>query len=258
MKIAFLGAGKMATALAGGLSDDAALIAYDVSPSQLAAFRDQTGGEAATSIGEAAAHADAVVIAVKPQVIGAVLPELDAAPGEALVVSIAAGVTLATLEGALPKRRVVRVMPNTPSLVGCGAAAYARGHRATDADAELCRRLLESVGCVCEVAEPLLDAVTGLSGSGPAYGFVLIEALADAGVREGLPRELATMLAAQTMKGAAEMVLQTGTHPAALKDAVASPGGTTIAGLAALESHGGRAAVQAAVAAASQRSRELG
>ena len=248
----------MATALAGGLRNQATLRAFDVSAEAARSFAAATNGQAADSIATAVEAADAVVLAVKPQVIDQVLPSLNAAGGEALIISIAAGIPLATLEAGLPGRRVIRVMPNTPSLVGCGAAAFARGATATPDDATLCQTLLESVGIAHEVPESALDAVTGLSGSGPAYGFVLIEALADAGVREGLPRELAQTLAAQTLLGAAAMVLQTDQHPGQLKDAVTSPGGTTIAGLAALESHGVRAAMQAAVHAATSRSRELG
>ena len=256
MTIAFLGTGKMATALAGGLGESQPLVGYDVSREALDAFTTATGAAAAGSIADAAA-ADVVVLSVKPQVMPAVLGDVAAAGGEGLIVSIAAGVTLETLEAALPSRRVVRVMPNTPSLVGCGAAAFARGSHATDDDATRCRDLLEAVGIAVEVPESSLDAVTGLSGSGPAYGFVIIEALADAGVRAGLPRPLAQTLAAQTLRGAATMVLETGEHPGVLKDAVASPAGTTIAGLAALEEHGLRGALHAAVEAATRRSQEL-
>ena len=255
-RIAFIGAGKMATALAGGLAD-AEILATDVSSAALGTFCEATGAAAVDTV-EALRDADVIVIAVKPQVVGTVCAEIARSGGRGLVISIAAGVTLSALEDQLGSRRVIRVMPNTPSLVGCGAAAFARGSHATDDDAARCRRLLESVGTAAEVPEPLLDAVTGLSGSGPAYGFVMIEALADAGVRMGLPRPLAQTLAAQTLKGAAEMVLRTGQHPGVLKDAVTSPGGTTIAGVAALERGGLRAALHDAVEAATVRSRELG
>ena len=258
MHVAFVGAGKMATALAAGLGDSTTIAACDIVPEAREAFAAATGGEVFADLDDAVPGADVIVIAVKPAVVPTTLPQIKLAPDEAAVVSIAAGVSLATLEAGLPGRRVLRVMPNTPSLVGQGAAAFARGSRATDDDAAMCRELLAAVGTVDEVPESLLDAVTGLSGSGPAYGFVIIEALADAGVRAGLPRPLVQKLAAQTLAGAAAMVLQTGEHPAALKDAVASPAGTTIAGLAALEAGGLRAALQSAVAAATDRSRQLG
>jgi pyrroline-5-carboxylate reductase len=176
-----------------------------------------------------------------------------------LLISIAAGVSIATLqEYAGPDVRVIRVMPNTPALVHKGSAAYALGVGTTEADAETAEAVFSSVGRAYEVAESLLDAVTGLSGSGPAYVYLAIEALADGGVRMGLPRDLAVQLAAQTVSGAAEMVLRTTLHPAQLKDMVASPGGTTIAGLAVLEAHSVRGAFIEAVEAATLRSRELG
>jgi pyrroline-5-carboxylate reductase len=167
-------------------------------------------------------------------------------------------VTLARLEAGLGSSRVIRVMPNTPCLVGSSAAAYSLGSAATKSDGELVEQFLHSVGIAVRVDEKLLDAVTGLSGSGPAFVYLMIEALSDGGVRAGLPRDIATQLAAQTVRGAAEMVLQTGQHPGVLKDQVASPGGTTIAGLQALEERGVRGALMAAVEAAARRSRELG
>lgn len=202
--------------------------------------------------------ADVVVLATKPQQIGAAMADLREAVKSKLVISIAAGVRLDKLAAALPGARLVRVMPNTPCLVGQSASGYCRGPGATDADAKLVAELLSAVGISFEVDESLLDAVTGLSGSGPAFAYVMIEALADGGVRVGLKREVALALAAQTLLGAAQMVLQTGEHPAVLKDRVASPGGTTIAGLEALEAGGLRGTLMAAVEAATRRSIELG
>jgi len=179
--------------------------------------------------------------------------------GEKLLVSVAAGIRLATLADRFGKGlRLVRVMPNTPCLIGQGACAYCLGEHATAEDGQLVKQLLQSVGIAYEVEEKLLDAVTGLSGSGPAFVYIMIEALSDGGVRMGLPRNVATALAAQTVRGAAEMVTVTGEHPGVLKDRVASPGGTTMAGLQALESGGLRAALMAAVEAATRRAGELG
>ena len=265
-QIGFIGAGQMARALAGGFVQ-AGLVAgrQIVASDPVAAARDAwqsalPQARIAASNAAVAAEADVIVLAVKPQQMSAVLAELKpACKANHLVISIAAGVRLATLEAGLGNEvRLVRVMPNTPCLVGQSASAYTLGTRATAADGELVEQLLGSVGRAFRVEEKLLDAVTGLSGSGPAFVFVLIEALSDGGVRMGLPRDLALALAAQTVRGAAEMMLVTGEHPAVLKDRVASPGGTTIAGLQALESGGLRSALIAAVEAATRRSVELG
>jgi pyrroline-5-carboxylate reductase len=176
-----------------------------------------------------------------------------------LLISIAAGVPLVRLENALPSgARVIRVMPNTPALVGASASAFALGKGATPEDEQLALKLLSSVGLAFHVKESLLDAVTGLSGSGPAYAFMMIEALSDGGVAAGLPRDVATKLAAQTLLGSAKLLLETGQHPGALKDMVTSPGGTTIDGLHELEKGGVRAAIIAAVRAAAEKSRKLG
>jgi pyrroline-5-carboxylate reductase len=178
--------------------------------------------------------------------------------GRHLVVSIAAGVTLARMEAAGPAGlRVIRVMPNTPALVGASASAFAVGSSATRADAQTVQQFLGSVGIALEVKEKLLDAVTGVSGSGPAYGFLMIEALADGGVAAGLPRDIAQRLAAQTLLGAAKMVLETGQHPGALKDAVCSPGGTTIEAIHALEKGGVRAALIGAVRVAADKAKAM-
>lgn len=206
---------------------------------------------------------DAVILAVKPNVIADVCkdippPSSESADEDAVVISIAAGVTLTTLEQCMPGRRIIRVMPNTPCLVGESATGYALGTHATAADKQILETIFGSVGIAIEVKESLLDAVTGLSGSGPAYVYQFIEALSDGGVRAGLPRNIATELAAQTVKGAAEMVLKTGKHPGLLKDGVTSPGGTTIAGVEALENGGFRATTISAVKAATKRSMQLG
>jgi pyrroline-5-carboxylate reductase len=263
--IGFIGAGQMARALArgftaAGLATGERIIAYDPVADAANTFAGEVKGAAvATSNIEDANRSKVFFLAVKPQSMPAVMSELAGKLGaDKLFVSIAAGVTLAKLSEGLKTQRIVRVMPNTPALVGQGASAYARGPGATEEDSQLVGGLLGAVGKAFPVDEKLLDAVTGLSGSGPAFAYVMIEALSDGGVRMGLPRDIATALAAQTVLGSAQMVLATGEHPAALKDKVASPGGTTIAGLAALESHGFRAALIAAVEAATCRSQELG
>lgn len=265
LTIGFFGAGKMATALARGLIDAGlaganTVMAGDVSPEACAAFSTACGGgKTTTDNRDLPAFAKILILAVKPGQIREVLLGIKdlITPGH-LVISIAAGVTLAKMAEVLPPgTRLIRVMPNTPALVGAGAVAYALGDAATADDAALAQKLFSSVGVACQVKETLLDAVTGLSGSGPAYGFLAIEALSDGGVAAGLPRDLATRLAAQTLLGAAKMVLETGMHPGALKDMVTSPGGTTIEGVHELEKGGVRAAFISAVRAASDRSRQL-
>ncbi len=264
-RVGFLGAGRMATAMARGLiaagfASRDAVTASDVVEAALASFVKETGARRAAGNAAVVKASDIVILAVKPQQMAGLLSQIkNAVTADHLVVSIAAGIPLATLCTVLGEtRRVVRVMPNTPCLVGAGASAFTRGGGATPEDAQLVEQLLSTVGIAFEVSESLLDAVTGLSGSGPAYIFQVIEALSDGGVRMGLPRDIATRLTAQTVFGAAKMVLETGEHPGVLKDAVASPGGTTIAGLQALENGGLRGCLMNAVQAATQRSRELG
>jgi pyrroline-5-carboxylate reductase len=264
-RIGFLGGGAMASALIGGLRaaglEAAQLRAADPDPSRRKLLEEEHGIETWADNASLLSATDAVVVAVKP---GVALPALEALRGAPeregpLWISIAAGITLADIELALGAPvRAVRAMPNTPALVRAGATAICGNARATPADLALARALFESVG-VCWTApnESLLDAVTGLSGSGPAYVFVFLEALGDAGVRMGLPRDAAYQLAFQTVLGAARLAIEGGQHPAQLKDQVTSPGGTTIAGLERLEAGGLRAAVHEAVAAATQRSREL-
>ncbi len=261
----FIGAGKMATALAKGMisakivSADS-IFAHD--PIKLAgeAFASETSASILDSNRDLADRCKILVLAVKPQSVPTVLNDLHSViTPDHLVISIAAGISLATLTGLIGHdRRIVRVMPNTPALLGLGASAYSLGKAATHDDDLTVKTCLGSVGLAYRVPEPMLDAVTGLSGSGPAYAYLMIEALSDGGVRMGLPRDISTALAAQTILGAAKMVLETGIHPGALKDQVTSPGGTTIAGLHALERGGLRAALMNAVEAATCRSIELG
>ncbi len=264
-RLAFIGGGDMAEALLKGflaarLFPPEALCVSDVREDRLA-FLARTYGIGTTPDNAVAAHqADILVLAVKPQVVRPVVDGLrQVVSPTALLVSIAAGISTASLEEQFAHPvRVIRVMPNTPALVLEGASALARGRHASGEDLALAQQLFRAVGTTVVVGESLMDAVTGLSGSGPAYVFVIIEALADAGVRAGLPRDVAQALAAQTVRGAARMVLETGKHPGALKDMVASPGGTTIAGLHALERGALRGTLMDAVEAAARRSRELG
>ncbi len=266
-RIGFLGGGAMGQALLRGL------LARGVAADRLAVADPSAAcREAAAAMGvpahdsnpEVVAQSDVVVLAVKPQILPEVLGALRILDEDTLRaplwISIAAGVSLEALEEELPKgARVVRTMPNTPAQVSMGATALVANGSATESDRALAKALFESVGIAWEAPqEELLDAVTGLSGSGPAYVFVFLEALGDAGVRAGLPRDAAYRLAAQTVMGSARLVLESGRHPADLKDQVTSPGGTTIAGLGELEAGGFRAAVGRAVAAAVERSRELG
>jgi len=260
MKLGVIGCGKMGSALVEGAIRSGAVPAAKVSgcdayPEAAKAFAKATGATFAESI--SALNADTYLLCTKPNQAEAALGALPA--GDVLVISVAAGLSTAWLEARVPAGvRVIRCMPNTPALVGKGAAAFCRGKAATAADAETAKLLLGSVGLAVELPESLMDAVTGLSGSGPAFVYVMIEAMADGGVRAGLPRTEAMKLAAQTVLGAAAMVLETGIHPGALKDQVTSPGGTTIAGIAELEKHGMRSAFIEAVTTAARRSAELG
>ena len=265
LNIGFLGAGKMATALARGFVNaeivfPREIIASDPFDTARKTFAAEIGAKTGTANADVAKFANVLILATKPDQVPAALAEISGAfTKNHLLISIAAGVTLAKLENALPAgARVIRVMPNTPALVGEGASAFALGQSATAADGELAKKLLSAVGVAFQVKESLLDAVTGLSGSGPAYVYQFIEALSDGGVASGLPRDISTKLAAQTVLGAAKMVLETGQHPGALKDQVTSPGGTTIEGLHALEKGKMRATVMSAVRAATEKSKKLG
>ena len=265
LTIGFLGAGKMATALARGfirakLVAANQIVASDFIPGARTAFTKETGAKSVASNAEVVRSAKVIFLAVKPDQTAAVLAEVrDEFTAAHLLISIAAGVPLARLEGALPSgARVIRVMPNTPALVGESATAYATGKSARSADGALAQKLFAAVGAALPVKEALLDAVTGLSGSGPAYVFLFIEGLSDGGVAAGLPRDVATRLAAQTVLGAAQMVLETGQHPGVLKDMVTSPGGTTIEGLHELEKGKFRGTLMSAVRAAAEKSKKLG
>ncbi|GBG60886.1 hypothetical protein CBR_g16006 [Chara braunii] len=265
--VGFVGAGQMAEALARGFNRSGLvkfekMVLSDVAKVRLDLFN-SLGATTFADGGDVADRSDVLFVAVKPHVVKSVLTHLrdsnNAKKKELpLVVSIAAGVTISDLEEWVGEgARVIRVMPNTPCLVGETAAAMSLGKHATKEDADCVRRLFESVGKIYTVEERLLDAVTGLSGSGPAYVFVMIEALADGGVMAGLPRDIALSLAAQTVLGAAKMVLETGRHPGQLKDSVCSPGGTTIAALREMEKGAFRGTVMEAVLASARRSKEM-
>ena len=262
VKLGFIGAGAMGGAiiqglLVNGLVAGKNLVYYDPDRTRQTQM-DQLGVQAATAPA-AVMEAQVVLLAVKPQVMGQVLAGIrEAARPDHLIISIAAGVTLKTLETALPQSRVIRAMPNTPTLAGVGMAALAPGGRATPLDLALALEIFEAVGRAVVVEEKLMDAVTGLSGSGPAYVAVFLEALTDGGVKMGLPRPLALLLASQTVIGAARLCLEKEITPGTLKDLVTSPGGTTIAGLHVLEEGRFRGLVMSAVEAAARRARELG
>src|SRR5258708_21859437 len=265
ISIGFLGAGRMATALAkgfvrAGLVTPKQIIASDPVEAAVEAFAKEVGAKTTSFNQDVAEFADILILAVKPDQVSGVLVEVSKRFTEKhLLISIAAGVPLAKLEDGLNEgARVVRVMPNTPALVGQSATAFAPNKAALPEDAELVQKLFSAVGVAFQVKESLLDAVTGLSGSGPAYVYMFIESLSDGGVAAGLPRDVATKLAAQTVLGAAKMVLETGQHPGALKDMVTSPGGTTIDGLHELEKGKVRGALINAVRAAAEKSKRLG
>jgi pyrroline-5-carboxylate reductase len=264
MNIGFIGCGKMSSALVRGILKKGVSQAGNVWLSDYVAVAAQTlGEETGAHVGrdnaEVVGACEVLLLCVKPNDAVAALEALRPVLAGKLVVSIVAGLTLTTLEAAAgPGARVIRVMPNTPALVHLAASAYALGSQATGDDGLFVEQLFGAVGFVGCVKEPLLDAVTGLSGSGPAYVYLMIEALSDGGVLMGLPRDLSLKLAAQTLLGAAEMVLETGTHPAVLREAVTSPGGTTIAGLEVMEAAAIRSGLIGAVRAATERARELG
>jgi pyrroline-5-carboxylate reductase len=262
--IGFIGGGNMAEALIKGLLAQGhpadRILVSDPSPGRRTLLRDNYRVKVLNDNREVAAGSRLLVLAIKPQMVPAVVPEMAGVlTVEHLTVSILAGTATATLEKLLGgSARVVRAMPNTPALVGCGATAICAGRFSTAADLETAAALFRSVGSVSTVSEAQMDAVTGLSGSGPAYVFTVIEALADGGIKEGLPREVALELATRTVLGAARLVTESGESPTLLREKVCSPGGTTIAGLTALEDGGLRAALIEAVVRATRRSKELG
>jgi pyrroline-5-carboxylate reductase len=262
-RIAVLGAGKIGEALLAGLlaagSTPAELVFTERHPERAAELAGRLG-VTAVDVAAAAGHAELIVIAVKPQDIAPVLAELAPvlAPGT-LVVSLCAGLPTALFEGALPAGTpVVRVMPNTPMLVGEAMSAISAGAHASEEQLETVHKMLSAVGRVVRVPETQQDAVTALSGSGPAYFFFLVEAMIDAGILLGLPRAVAAELIVQSAYGAAAMLRESDDHPVILREAVTSPGGTTIAAIRELEKHGVRAALIAAIEAARDRSVELG
>jgi len=264
-KIGVIGAGKIGSAIVrgmikAGLVTKDQVMASDVSDALRRSIAQELAIKVTPENGALCDFADVVVLAVKPQIVDLVAKEIAKKVGTSkLVISVAAGVPISRIEASLEKgARVVRVMPNLPCVVGAGAAGYAGGTHATVQDLEICGSILNSFGIGLPVEEKYLDAVTGLSGSGPAYVFLFMEALADGGVQVGLTRDVALKLAMQTVYGAARMALESTKHLGELKDEVTSPGGTTIAGLYALEQRGFRGAVMDAIVNATRRSQELG
>ena len=263
-KVGFIGGGAMAEALIAGLTSSGTVKAEKIFVSdhkemRCAELREKYDVQAQVGAESFADKVDVLILAVKPQAAAQAMSEIKKLVlNETITVSIVAGLTLAVLEEAFPKQAVVRVMPNTPLAVGAGMSALVAGSKADRAVMALVQSLFAAGGRALEVAESQMDAVTGLSGSGPAYAFLMIDALADGGVAAGLKRSAAIELAAQTLLGAAKMVLATGNHPDVLRDQVTSPAGTTIAGVRVLEEKGLRGALLDAVLAAADRSRELG
>ncbi|MGZ4810656.1 MAG: pyrroline-5-carboxylate reductase [Thermoanaerobaculia bacterium] len=262
--ISFVGAGNMAEAMIRGLLRKEVFVPAQITAS---APREERRLELQekfairmTADNREAARAGIVVLSVKPQILSRVLDEVaEVIDAEALVISIAAGVPVVAIQSRLAAgTRVVRAMPNTPALVDAAATAIARGEHARESDLEDAKRIFDSIGITVILDESQLDAVTGLSGSGPAYVFLILEALSDAGVKVGLSRRTAQLLAAQTLLGSAKLLLETNEHPGRLKDMVTSPGGTAITGLHTLENGGLRTTLMNAVEAATRRSRELG
>ncbi|MFQ5580399.1 MAG: pyrroline-5-carboxylate reductase [Nitrospiria bacterium] len=264
VRLAFLGSGNMAEAMIKGVIDaglfkPSAIIISDLSDQRLQMMGEKYGVGTTRSNREAVRDGDIIIVGVKPGAVDAVLAEVRSELGKKLLISVAAGVPLSRLASALEREaKIIRAMPNAPALVQSGATVLSPGKGVGKESLGWVLRIFESIGKAWVLDERYLDAVTGLSGSGPAFVFLMIEAMADGGVKSGLPRDIALSLAVQTVRGAAQLVFQTGEHPARLKDFVASPKGTTIAGLQKLEDGKVRAAFLAAVEAAACRSGELG
>ena len=264
MNLGIIGCGKMGSALVKGAIRENAIngqqvMAIDLIPELAQQLSKDIGATIAKTNDELIENSDAILLCVKPQDMISLTNSFTKERSSKLFISIAAGIKIDDLEKSFKNDdRIIRVMPNTPAMIGQGASAQSRGKNATESDAQFVSNILNAVGIAIEVPEKQLDAVTGLSGSGPAYIYTVIEALADGGVLVGLPKEKALKLAAKTVIGAAEMVMKSDEHPAKLRDQVASPGGTTIAGLAALESGKLRSTLIEAVKAATKRSEELG
>ncbi len=262
--VGFIGTGNMAEALIRGLlhagvAGKEQTLGSDPREERRTELSERYGIRVVADNLEVARQAETLVLSVKPQVMANVLDQVGSQiHPHALVISIAAGIPLAAIEARLPQARVIRTMPNTPALVDAGATAIAAGGHATEADLQSAKKIFDSIGTTVILEETQMDAVTGLSGSGPAYIFLIIEALSDAGVKMGLSRYNAQALAAQTVLGSAKLLLETNEHPGRLKDMVTSPGGTAIAGLHTLEAGGLRTTLMNAVEAATTRSRELG
>ncbi|WP_066634859.1 pyrroline-5-carboxylate reductase [Desulfolucanica intricata] len=264
-KIGFLGGGAMAEALITGIVKSelvpvSKIFVSDINRNRLVYLQKKLGVNLVNDNRSLVQESDIIFLAVKPFVVEKILNDVEGIINNTkIIISIAAGITTGCIEGLLKGKQVpvVRVMPNTPALVGEGASALSLGKYSGAIEEQKAAALMSAVGKVVSLPESLLDSVTGLSGSGPAYMYIVLEALSDAGVRMGLPRNVATLLSAQTMIGAARMVLETGEHPGSLKDQVTTPGGTTIAGLYTLEEAGVRAALMRAVETATKRSREL-
>ena len=264
MNLGIIGCGKMGSALVKGAIKENAIdgqkvIVIDLVPELAQKLSNDIGATVAKTNDDLIKNADAILLCVKPQDMISLTDSFNKERSSKLFISIAAGIKIDDIEKSLKNDdRVIRVMPNTPAMIGQGASAQSKGKNATESDTEFVSKILNAVGISVELPEKRLDAVTGLSGSGPAYIYTVIEALADGGVLVGLPKEKALTLAAKTVIGAAKMVMKSNEHPAKLRDQVTSPGGTTIAGLAALESGKLRSTLIEAVKAATKRSEELG
>jgi len=262
MKYAFLGAGKMAFAIIQGMlrakvCEPGEIVAACPEPELLEILSAATSVNVVTSNAEAAALASTIILCVKPVNAAEALEQAASGLDGKLIVSIVAGLSISSLSELAPKSRIIRAMPNTAAMVGRAATAYACAEKVTPGDEEVAEAVFSSIGSVFSVEEKMLNAVTGLSGSGPAYIYLVIEALSDGGVACGLPRKLALDLAVQTVIGTAEMVAETSEHPAVLREMVTSPAGTTMAGLRELEARGVRSAFLEAVSAAAGRAQEL-